>query len=290
MQMRWLYVICAIAGCGFDVESAPDPGDDEAVDPGDPGDPGTPGTPTQRRCATDADLRMCIDFDDATGVPTVFTDGSGNGNDATLVTDVAMMTRDAELAAELTSTSRLHVAESIGLDIAEEITLSLWARLPGAAMPGIDEQRWLIDNEKQYGAYITNAGVVACRIADTTVVSTPIIAPDTWHHIACTYDGDDIVVYVDGYALGCDELDDDGGPGGGGPGPGGGDDDLIPTDGREGLAIGADLRGGLRFENAFIGGLDNVQVFARAFSDAEVCSSAGGTSCAPSAQELCSDQ
>jgi hypothetical protein len=286
MQNRLVYAFCALAGCGFSVVAPEDTSDD------DPADPSDPTGPIERRCATsDPDLRMCIDFDDATGVPTVFSDGSGRGNDATLVTDVTMTTRDAELAAELVGTSRLHVSEAPDLDIAKELTLSLWARVPDAAMPAIGVERWLLDNNDQYGAYITADGVVACTIAGETVISTPIIAPDTWHHIACTFDGENIVVYVDGYALGCDEIE--GGRGGGGPGNDDDDDDSndeIPITGGDGLAIGAELSPGPHFENGFIGGLDNVQVFARAFSGTEACTGAGQTSCTQTEPDLCNDR
>lgn len=284
--MRWVYVACtvtALAGCGFSASGG------QSVDGPDSGvvgddEPTPPTDPIARHCDTsDTALRMCIDFDDAATGPSAATDGSGKGHDAT-ASNFTMTTRSSEHAAQLASTSRLHVAESPDLDISDAMTVSLWTNIAIADYPTGSAQRWLLDNNNQYFVYVRPGGAVRCGIGNTVVDTGVILPAGDWHHIACTYDGENFAVHIDGIRAGCRKLNGmQGGVGGGvgfpGGGPGGGNDHGIPTDGIDGLALGANLGAGNNYTDPLIGGLDNVQIYSRALSTSELCAAAGKTGC-----------
>lgn len=252
----WLFtiVVIASAGCGFSVptEDELDPGDPSG--PGDPTDPTDPPEPVARRCDTsDPTLRLCIDFEDT---PSFAEDGSGRGHHAT-TTSVAVMNRAAEQAVLVGAASRVVVAEHADLDLVDALTVSMWMRadaLDSAA-------QYLLDNNRQYAVSYQPDGQIRCGLGSTTVDSLISYFDQAWHHVACTYDGQRLKVFVDGSVQGCTAAS------------------TIATTGAEGLAIGANLDAGPTYSGQFIGGLDNVQVFARAWTPAELCTTAGSTLC-----------
>ena len=256
---RWLIAVL-VPACAF---TAPDPGTDPADPyPGGMGpDPGSLPPPAARRCAiTDTALRLCLDFEDTKAGD----DGSTLGHDA-VCTDVTVMTRDQEKAGQLSSTSRMVVAETPDLDITDQLSVSLWAH-PNA-LPRRGNPYWALDNNKQYFVEYLDNGKFRCGIGTTTVDASLGVQPGSWYHVGCTYDQsrDALRIYVNGHLAGCKDFNN-----------------RIPTDGTEGLAIGGNIDagpGGPSISQPFIGGLDNISVFARALTASEMCDAASNSDC-----------
>ncbi len=263
MRLGTLWLIAVLVpACGF---TAPEPGTDtEDPYPGGapPDDPGTTPPPTTaRRCPiSDTSLRLCLDFEDAkTG-----DDGSTFQHDA-VCTLVDVMTRQQEKAGQLSATSRMVVAETPDLDITSTLTVSLWAH-PDKA-PGRGQAYWALDNNKQYFVEYLDNGKFRCGVGTTTVDARLGVQPDNWYHVGCTYDQahETLRVYVNGHLAGCKATTVS-----------------IPTTGAEGLAVGGNIDAGAAgpsFSQPFVGGLDNIQVFARVFSEHEMCDAAGNHDC-----------
>jgi len=244
-------MLLVVPACGF---TARTPGEDM---PGDDDPTDEPPPPAARKCTkTDSSLRLCIDFDDEVALT---SDGSGRGHDAT-GSGYMVMNRDSEQAVEVAGTAQLVVAESSDLDLATELTVTLLAQ--PANRPPSQGSYWALDNNRQYFISYEDDGDFRCGIGSATVDSVIPVPPGNWYHVACTFDRGALKLFIDGRLAGCRTIAE-----------------TIPTNGTEGLAIGANVGSGTTFSNQFVGGLDNIQVFARTFSISEVCSAAGYSSC-----------
>ncbi|CAN5733975.1 hypothetical protein BH11MYX3_BH11MYX3_19170 [soil metagenome] len=251
LRSLWLTAALLAPACGFTA-----PQSDDMVDPGP--DP-TPDPTIQRKCALkDPTLKLCIDFDD----PQALTgDGSGLGHDAA-GTGFAVMARGSEQAVAVDVDSRLVVQETPDLDIASNLTVSLWAR--PEQLPDDRKAYWAVDNNTQYYLSYQSNGKFRCGIGANTVDAFLGVPQDNWYHVACTYDQAQgkLKVYVNGQLGGCRAVTTP-----------------IPVGGVIGLAIGANHGSREMFTDQFVGGLDNIQVFARTYSDDEICAAAGQHNC-----------
>ncbi len=254
MRNLWL-VLCASAGCTF---SAPGSGDEPV--PEDEGPPDDPAPAGRSACdRRDPDLRLCVDFDGDVLDRSVYSA-------VIAASEVSSMDRNGDPAAALVPTSTMHVREKTDLDVTDQLSLDAWIRPEG--VPG-SESYWILDNNQQYGASYTAAGTIRCVLSFMVVDSAPLPADGKFHHVACTYDGVELKVYVDGDLSRCRVLDV-----------------AIPTTGDDGLAIGANLSGADTapvFQGNFVGGLDDVRVWARA--DLDMCAAAGRTGCKTTCDE-----
>lgn len=239
-----------------------EPGGDDDSSMGQP-DSGM--TAPARMCSTsDPSLRLCIDFNDSADLP---TDGSSFAHPV-MAQNLTPMTRTGgDQAVQVDASSRLHVPETTDLDIVDNLTVSMWIKFDIGGLPLTNTNaRWLYDNNTQYFASLRVAGVIRCGSGPEVADSEPVPADGKWHHVACTYEREEIRVHVDGNVEGCEDLDNR----------------PLPTGGDQGLAIGANIgggAGGVTFSEQFIGGIDNVQVFARTFAPQDVCDAAGDVPC-----------
>jgi hypothetical protein len=92
------------------------------------------------------------------------------------------------------------------------------------------------------------------RTASSTVQMTPL----TWTHIACVYDGSQLMTYLDGVAVGATA----------GTGP-------LTSTAAMPLAIGASTDPAMLDENEFVGMLDDLRIYGRALDTSEVAALAG---------------
>lgn len=241
----WLGAVLLV-GCGFEAT----PLEEDMPDPTPPG--GDPAV--ERKCTpSDDSLRLCIDFEDTA---TFAGDGSGRGHHPAIADSLTTMTRDAELAVQLSALSRLQIAEHADLDLATSLTVSMWMR--PESRPGEDAAYTMLDNDAQYAISYQADGRVRCSFGEDAVDSILPVLSRTWSHVACTYDGSMMRVWIDGSIAGCEQRAG-----------------AIANTGTIGTAIGADLSAGPAFAQQFVGGLDNVQVFARAWTASQLCLAAG---------------
>jgi hypothetical protein len=207
----------------------------------------------------DPDLRLCVTFDGPAGAqdlspqPHVITDSL----------NISIIARDADHAAMFTDSSRLHFADAADLDVGE-LTVGLWA-LPDVAVQS--RSAWLLDVNTQYALTREPSGRYRCSLGARSVDSVVVTGgAASWHHVACTYGADSILrVYVDGDVAGCLDVSVP-----------------IPTTGNEGLALGANYSTNGAFQERYVGGLDDVLVYARALTAAELCAAAHRTGCSDS--------
>jgi hypothetical protein len=263
VKRSWLVVV--IAGCSFDPQAGPDDNND-VVDAG-PLPPDVDPAVMVACSATGADLRLCLDFEDALDpMPAKVLDGSGD-NDAT--TTAITPTRRQQLGVDerairlaTPARSKLEIGPSPDLDLTERLTIEMWIRHDlGPPPPSVEH--WLVDRNGQYFMSITDERLLRCGFGDDRTASsnTAIRANATlWQHVACTIEpsGNDreIKVYIDGALSDCQKYSEP----------------IVSQPG--GTTIGMRHASVLPMEQ-FVGSLDNVHIYARALAPAEICQAAG---------------
>lgn len=244
--------LCAISlsACTFAAEI---PGEEEAT--GD--DPSTP-TPTTR-CDG---MALCLDFEDmpvpADGVQPVASIQAVN---------VAPTARLQETAAMFASGGRIAIGDTAKLDLTSALTVEMWVRPAAVPAKAGDQQVGLFDAHLQYELNFEWDGRIECRIHDSALETENIdsaaqLATGSWHHVACTYDGATLKVYVDGKLSGCEAQAA-----------------TLSVAGTYGAAVGANVGLGGTYKNFFQGDLDDVHVYASTLTAAEICSLSGSPDC-----------
>jgi len=239
---RIALALIAVGGCGY---TEPTVGGDGA-------------NPPPASCPTgDGTLRLCVQFDGAL-TPTV-GDGMHHTIQSTAVTE---MTRTDEPAAHVGATSSMYIAPADAGDLdVTNLTIEMW--ISADTPPASGSKYWMLDNNTEYGMEYLDNGDIRCLIHDQIVDSVAAVETVHWHHVACTYNLHHLAVLIDGAVDNCQDLTNP-----------------IPTDGHDGVAIGANVGAGPMFTERFVGGLDNVRLYDRTLSGAELCTIAGnGTSC-----------
>jgi len=217
----------------------------------DPGGtpPGVDAAPVANRppCdLSDPTVQLCLDFEE---MP-LGLDSSLGQHDAT-VSNASMTRRSPENAIAVDLSSNVHIDETMALDISDAITYEAWIA-PTSAPPPYTEAV-VLANFGQYAVSVQPDGKVRCELAGIRADSKDPISfgTTTWTHVACTYDRNKLVVYINGDVSHCTS----------GTAP-------IATNAKSGTSIGP-----------FVGSIDNVHVLSRAASDNEVCAHAGRSEC-----------
>ena len=247
MLRRAVLPLLWLSACSFEKE-VPGPDGGDVVMP----------NPTAR--CIGQDMRLCVDFEGQG--PEMVKDAFGS---ALMPINVLPALRDAaEGAAELMGASVVKVTNSNRLDIPTNLTIEMWTKPSGAPPKSGDQQAGLFTAAGQYELNFEWDRRIECRIfgggGDDNLDSSLQIT-DAWHHVACTYDGAEMRVYVDGQLAGCKSTNR-----------------TIATMNHDGAAIGANMMGP-GFKNYFVGDLDNVHLYARTLTAAEICSGWGHHGC-----------
>lgn len=246
-----LWVAAIGSGCGF--EHGQLENGDDSVDP-QPDAGGTivqpPGTGARTCAYPDQQLKLCLEFNDGVINPIV-RDGSSMQLDAQAVGLKATMrtTTPPDPAITMDASASLSIMETPTLDITNAITIEAWIR------PSRYLASTIIGNQGQYRLTLNDAGFVGCEMAGKDVHSfsnATSIPPGEWHHVACTFDGSQVRVFVDGSSRDCAR---DANP-------------MISKTGTNGTKIAPD----------FTGDIDGVRIYAR---------NLGGTNMLGSTNELC---
>lgn len=183
-------------------------------------------------------------------------DGSGDGNTGTSTgaSAVTFVAGQTGLAADLTATTHISVADSASLT-PTSITIEGWiapTMLPPSGRMGI------IDNDGQYGLFLQTTGL-SCTVS-VAVTVTVAITPGIFQHVACTHDATTGVarVYVAGIEVGTTA---------GGGALGGGNSN--------GSAIGGNSPTG----DPLVGRIDQLRVWNVARTAQQICTAAGNATC-----------
>jgi hypothetical protein len=243
--VRVLLATLAVAGCSF--EHGVQQGTGGQVD--DPTMPDAQVSTIVMCNHPDPALRLCVEFAD--GNYSTATDGSQyHMNPDTQ--DVAAAMRGPQRAAATYWNSVLAVPENTMLDISSAITFEAWVAIAGFT-PYHNAK--LVQNQDQYEISLDREGKITCRVGTLSAKCEYAVGKDMWRHVACTFDGSELRLYLDGAASKCQSGTT-----------------AIPTAGLNGT----------RLVNDFTGVVDDLRIYARGLSPAEICSHADKSACASS--------
>lgn len=221
-------------------------------------DPGT-STPTPSTRCQSAGMALCVDFED---MPQP-TDGITPKAVITATNVLPQLRSPAETAAELSSTSLLRIADISKLDIPTNLTIEMWTMPTEVPSDSGDGKVGLFETHLQYAMSFEADRDIECSInVDERLDSAVQLSINAWHHVACTYDGAELRVYVDGRLRGCRETSA-----------------TISNQGTFGAAIGANMDIGPTYKNPFVGQLDNVHLYSSTLTAAEICALWGNGNC-----------
>ncbi len=242
----------AIADAALPDVSAPDASPPDASPP-DAAPPDAPdaGPPF---CEARADLVACYRFEQAAQSLQPF-DESMYANHGTAMNVAFPIARGSQVL--LTGLgSEVRVPDSGSLSPAAAITIELFMRPDELPMTG---RAGLLDDDGQYGLFLEPTGSLRCTTA-VAAVNTPAgtFTAGAWHHVACSYDGAMIRLYVDGVMRVA------------GPGTG-----LLGTGSTIGMAIGHNAPTG----DNFVGAIDGLRIWSSARSASEICLASGSVGC-----------
>ena len=180
------------------------------------------------------------------------SDGSGQGNNAT-AQNTTFTTGKVGMGITLGATSLIAIPDAASL---APPTATVEAFVNPTVLPTGTARMGIFDNNGSYGLFINAAGL-SCSMS--VVATAPPIPINTWTHVACTFDGTTVRIYVDGAPAGQ--------PVGGGTalGPGG----------IEGSTIGSNSPSG----DQLIGSIDQVRVWNVARTAQQVCAASGAPLC-----------
>jgi hypothetical protein len=118
----------------------------------------------------------------------------------------------------------------------------------------------LLLNTNQYRIQLSADGRIGCALGNSQVWSTSYQRVRTWSHVACTFSDSTLRIFIDGGAAGT------------APSTG------APASGTSGTQLGY-----------FAGRLDDIHVYARALTPAQVCTHAGRSACSSASNQFNED-
>ena len=133
----------------------------------------------------------------------VAADESGNGHDGIIEGDVEWLA-DGKFGSALDLThGRVRVDHDDAMDLVE-FSMAIWVKIPAATAtyqmvmgkggwPDRNYSMWVLPTKMNFG--ITSG-------ADDIQIGTGEVADDVWHYLVATYDGAQMIAYIDGEVSG----------------------------------------------------------------------------------------
>jgi hypothetical protein len=176
-------------------------------------------------------------------------DESGNGNNGTVIgaTPIADRYGSANSAYNFDGTNDyIRIADSSSLNITGDFTISAWIRTTAVGKILFSNMRQISPHDG-YSFEVSNSGAMYAMSREVSLVGNAAVTSGTWRNVAVTLTGTSGRIYVDGF------LDKTGTLG-------------VPTSFSGDQTIGASYTPFYFFNGA----IDDVQVFNRALSSAEI--------------------
>lgn len=204
--------------------------------------------------ANDARLAACYGFEGTTN------DSSTNANHPSIAANITYTPGINGSALVLSANSNVRVPDTASLDLTTASTLDTWIRLQAYPAPGA--RAMIVDHNGGYAAYINPSGLLTCSVSvsvSTRFDSPAAIPLGTWTHLACTYDGTTLRMWIGGVEVGSR------------PATG-----TIQTAATEGTRIGGNIPDGTNpTDDPLIGALDQLRFWGAALPATELCAAAG---------------
>ena len=231
-------------------DTAPVPADGPAADAGGapPRDAGV-----TIACPTDPDLALCLRFENA-----VRDEAPGRLAMTTMM--VGYEAGPDGMAASLVSDSRIQAAESSML-AAPSITIE--ALIKPRALPASGERAVLVDYSRQYALVLLSGGTLRCRVntggsSFEELSASAAVRVGVWTMVACIANAGGIRLWVSGGERISTGLD----------GP------LVARNSSEPMLVGRNYPTSANpTDDPFLGSIDNVRVWRRQRTTAELCQS-----------------
>jgi hypothetical protein len=160
----------------------------------------------------------------------------------------------------LTSGSTVQIGETTDLDL-QSFTVEAWLDQTSATN---NHNVTVVNNVLQYGMFVDvdNAPYCAYFASKLFVAVGPTpLTVNQWTHVACTYDGTQLTLYVDGTAVA------DIAQGG-----------SVVTTNKQGTGIGSDMINTAP-EAHYVGLIDDLRILSVPRTHADICADAGRTAC-----------
>lgn len=251
--MRLSWVLMFVAACSFDHgrPGARSDGNETPFDMQPVTDAELDGPDRSSFCdEAGGSLVACYEFEDNA------QDASGHDLHAT-TSNVTFPAGKVGKALQLMDSGGADVAENAMFDVSA-VTVEAWIRL--TQQPGPGKRAGILDNNGQYGFFLHENGRIQCTVGNMTVAADGVITTNTWTHVACTYDGTDSALYVNGRTVAITT--------GGSP---------LSTSGTTGISIAADNPPGSGSRLA--GQIDQLRIFSVARASSQICLAADGDDC-----------
>jgi hypothetical protein len=237
--MRWAALVL-FAGCSFGTsfDVSRDAAADAAID--------VPDVRIAPFCdVQDPSLVACYEMEGNVN------DASANNLDAT-ATNLSFVPGRSGMAVQFGLNSAAEIADSPAIDVAA-ITVEAW--IDPFQLPGTGARAGIADMNGQWGMFLHEpTGRLQCTMGLVQQIDAMIPA-NTWTHVACSYEGGVLKMYVNGVK----KYEASGGG-------------ALGTGGTSGISLGADNPAGSG--SVFNGLLDQVRIMSRARTEAEICDDA----------------
>jgi hypothetical protein len=195
---------------------------------------------------------LALSFCDQAGVVACYelegttTDGTANHLDGTM-TNVRFVMGKRGMALQSDATSAIDVADSALFDVAA-LTIEAW--IHPTQLPAAGQRMGILDADGQYGFFLYESGRLQCTAGGSSNQVEANVPANQWTHVACTYDGANRLVYVDGRLI--SETTGS----------------AISTGGTTGITIAGNNPVG--DGSRLVGMIDQVRLWSRALTDAEI--------------------
>ena len=152
------------------------------------------------RAAAQADVVAAYSFDAGSG--TTLADVSGNGNNGTITS--ATWTASGKVGSALVfngSSARVQIPDAASLDLTTAITIEAWV------YPTANQAGWRTIVQKQADSYLLHASSqgsmrpatsATLTTGESPLISSSQIPVNTWTHLAMSYDGTALRLFVNG--------------------------------------------------------------------------------------------
>lgn len=158
---------------------------------------------------------------------------------------------------QFVATSAADVADSPAF--IAQATIEAWIKPTQFASSG--NRQNIIDVDRQYALFVHSDGTLTCPMVNVLSLTTLAKIPlNQWTHVACTYDGAMVTIYIDGA------------PSAAMAGTG-----SLGTNGTTGMSLAADNPPGSGSQ--LVGLIDELRLMSVARTAAQICADAGRTHC-----------